>query len=254
MKLIAAYALIVRDVSRILRQKMRMAGTLVRPLLWLLVIGTGFSTIIPSVDHYSYQTYLMPGLIGMVLLFGGVLCALTMAIERDSGTLRLLLVAPFARFWIILMRVISSSIIAMVYTTLFILVVLPFNFMPHQIDYPLLIASIFLSALLWASMGMLLVVLSKNMENFSLVINFVIFPLYFLSGALYPLRDLPPLMKSIVQFNPFSYCVDFIQHGMKMENITHYSLVFDSSVIITCTIFIIGLTAFVFMKKSFEDL
>lgn len=250
----AASALINRDIHRILRQKMRLAGTLVRPLLWLLVIGTGFSGIIPSIDNYAYQTYLMPGLIGMVLLFGGVLCALTTALEKDAGTIRLLLVAPFSRIWIILFRATSAAIVALIYTALFILVVYPFHFIPSDINYPLFVISIVLCAHLWGSFGMFLVVLSKSMENFSLIINFVVFPLYFLSGALYPLQHLPEYMKFVTQLNPFCYCVDLIQHSMKMTAVTHYTLAFDCAVITISTVLLLALTSIIFMKKSFEDL
>ncbi len=250
----AASALIIKDVRRILRQKMRLAGNLVRPLLWLLVIGTGFSSIIPSVDNYPYQTYLMPGLIGMVLLFGGTLCALTMALERDSGTIRLLLIAPFSRIWIILFRVISAAIIATIYAALLVLIITPFHFMPPDVNYPLFLFSIILSALLWASFGMFLVVLSKSMENFSLIINFIVFPLFYLSGALYPLQQLPKSMKYIIQLNPFTYCVDLIQHGMGMTNVAHYSLEVDLAVIITSTFLLIVVAATIFVNKSFEEL
>ncbi|MGD9592322.1 MAG: ABC transporter permease, partial [Candidatus Berkiella sp.] len=193
----AAKALIYRDLTRVMRNKLRIAGTLVRPLLWLVVIGSGYSSIVPTVGKYPYQTYLMPGLIGMVLLFGSVLCSLTMAIEKESGSIRLLLVAPFSRYWIIVLRIISSAMIAVVYAFLFISIVLPFNLLPAQINYPLFCMSICMTSLLWGATGTLIAVLSRGMENFSLIINLVIFPLFFLSGALYPLNDIPTYMRLV---------------------------------------------------------
>lgn len=250
----AAVTVIKRDVKRALRQRLRLLGTLVRPLLWLFVIGTGLSTVIHPLANYPYQTYLLPGLIGMVLLFGGVLSALTTALEKDSGTIRILLLAPFSRVWIVLMRTVSAAVIAVSYVSLFILSILPFGLFPPDINIPLMALSIICIAILWGAVGVLFAVLAKGMENFSLIMNFVVFPLYFLSGGLYPLNDLPKFMKYIIQLNPFSYCVDLIQHAMNMQPLAHYTQITDIVVIVSSTIIILAISSTLFLKKSFEDI
>lgn len=250
----AALALISKDVMRALRQKMRLLSTLSRPLLWLFVIGTGLGSVIAPLNDYPYQTYLIPGLVGMVLLFGGILSALTTALEKDFGTLRILLIAPFSRGWIIIFRALSAAIIAIIYTCLFVLIILPFYFYPKEVDYTLLLAAIILSSLLWGSFGMFLVVLSKSSENFSVMMNFVVFPLYFLSGGLYPLHNLPTMMKQVVQLNPFTYCVDFLQHSMNLTGLTHYSLAMDISIILISALVFLFVATFLFLRKPYEEL
>ncbi|MBS0285996.1 MAG: ABC transporter permease [Proteobacteria bacterium] len=250
----AAIALISKDVRRALRQKMRLLSTLSRPLLWLFVIGTGLGSVIQPLNDYPYQTYLIPGLVGMVLLFGGILSALTTALEKDFGTLRFLLIAPFSRGWIIIFRALSAAIIAIIYTLLFVLIILPFYFYPKEVDYSLLVMTIITSALLWGAFGMLLVVFSKTSENFSVIMNFVVFPLYFLSGGLYPLHNLPPIMKQVVQLNPFTYCVDMLQHSMHLDGLAHYTVTMDIAVMLSAAFVFVFIAVILFLRKPYEEL
>jgi ABC-2 type transport system permease protein len=246
-------ACIIRDLSKALKQKTRLLGTMARPLLWLLVIGQGLDTVVTQVSEYRYQGYLLPGLVGMVLLFGGVLCALSIASEKESGVIRLYLMAPFSRSWIVFARTVSAAIVAIFYVSFFILLVYPFDFFPHQVQWTLLGTAILTSALLWASFGMLLAVFSKSMENFSLIVNLIIFPLYFFSGALYPLKGLPSTLHHITLLNPFSYCVDLLQHAMNMTEVTHYSVKLDLFVIIVFTLILTSVSCIVFNHKSFDE-
>ncbi len=233
---------------------MRLLSTLSRPLLWLFVIGTGLGSVITPLNDYPYQTYLVPGLVGMVLLFGGILSALTMALERDHGTILFLLIAPFSRGWITIFRTLGAAITASIYTLLFVLIIMPFYFYPTEVDYTLLLSAIILCALLWGAFGMLLAVLSKGMENFSVMMNFVIFPLYFLSGGLYPLQHLPYVMKQVVLLNPFTYCVDLLQHSMNLKGLTHFSITVDISVIVICTLLFLAASCVIFLKKPYEKM
>ena len=204
-------AIIGRDLKRTLRQRGRLLSSLVRPLLWLVVIGGGVETLVAR--DGTYRDFLVPGLVAMALLFGGMLAALSLVHDKESGVLRMLLAAPLHHGWIVFARTLSAAAVALLQATLLLVVLAVCGWLGAATDWPLLAAGLVLTALTAATLGMLVAVWARSLENFAVMMNLIIFPIFFLSGALYPVHGLPPWLKAIAVANPFSYGVDLLKHA-----------------------------------------
>ncbi len=217
----ALVAIIARDLKRMLRQRGRLISAMVRPLIWLLVIGTGFQSLVDAGNGRGYQHFLVPGLVGMVILFGSMLASLALVYDKESGVMRMLIIAPFPRYWIILGRTVSASIVGIVQSLMLIVILSIIGYFTFPANLTLFALGLLLTALVCASLGMLVAVYSDTLENFAVIMNFVIFPMFFLSGALYPIQQLPGPLRIIATVNPFSYGVDLIKHGLLSELATY---------------------------------
>lgn len=216
-------AIIKRELIKLSRQRGRLISAMVRPLIWLLVIGAGFQTLIGESAQGDYRQFMAPGLICMTLLFGSMLASLSMIYDKESGIMRMLIVAPWPHSVIVLARL-SSAIIAGLVQALLLIVILALLGFVGTIAHPLLmILALLLTAAVCAATGMLIAVHSKTLENFAVIMNFVIFPMFFLSGALYPLDQLPLYLKFIAYLNPFSYGVDLMKHAMLTSSVDRFS-------------------------------
>jgi ABC-2 type transport system permease protein len=207
----AIAAIIVRELRRTLRQRGRLLSSLVRPLLWLVVIGGGVETMVAR--DGSYRDFLVPGLVAMALLFGGMLAALSLVHDKESGVLRMLLAAPLHHGWIVVARTLSAAAAGLLQALLLLAVLAACGWLGAGTDWPLLAAGLALTALAAATLGMLVAVWARSLENFAVMMNLVIFPLFFLSGALYPVQRLPFWLKAAAVANPFSYGVDLLKHA-----------------------------------------
>ena len=217
-------AIATREVAKFVRQFGRLASALVRPLLWLVVFAAGFQNvfgvaIVPPYQTYiPYQVYIVPGLVGMVLLFNGMQSSLAMVYDREMGMMRLLLTAPLPRWYLLLAKLVAGTVLSMLQAYVFLLVALLFG-----IDLPgwgLLQALPFLvlAGMMLGALGLLLSVHVRQLENFAGTMNFVIFPMFFLSPALYPLWKLEESGASVIHliatWNPFTHAVESVRHAM----------------------------------------
>ena len=204
----AMRAVVGREINRFLRQPSRLASALVRPLLWFVVFSAGFHnvfgvSIVPPYETYvEYQVYMVPGLLGMVALFNGMQSSLSMVYDREMGVMRLLLTAPLPRGWLLA----------------FMLISLAFGVEFSWQHLPLMLLTMVTGATLLAAMGLMLSVYIKQLENFAGTMNFVIFPMFFISPALYPLWKLDESgawwLLTLAQWNPFTHVVEAIRFAM----------------------------------------
>jgi len=215
-----------REILRFLQQRERFFAALVRPLIWLFVFAAGFRaalglSIIPPYQTYiTYDTYIVPGLIAMIQLFAGMQSSLSMVYDREMGSMRILLTAPLPRWFLLLSRLIGSTIVSIFQVYAFLLVAKLFGIdiplMGHILVFPALV----LSGLMLGSLGMLLSSTIRQLENFAGVMNFVIFPMFFMSSALYPLwkiKESSVPLYNFCQFNPFTYAVELIRFALYAE-------------------------------------
>jgi ABC-2 type transport system permease protein len=207
------YAVMEREVMKTLRQRTRLLASLVRPLMWLYIIGAGFGAAFDT-GGGNYQQYLVPGIVGMTLLFGAMLAALSLVHDKESGVMRMLVIAPFAHHWIVLAKLLSAALTAILQAVLLLIVLAPLGFLDARMDWLLLLIGLVVGGLTCASIGVLTAAFSRTIENFAAVMNFVIFPVFFLSGALYATRDLPFVLHVVARFNPFTQVVDILKHAM----------------------------------------
>jgi ABC-2 type transport system permease protein len=208
------YAVLEREVVKMFRQRTRLLSAMVRPLIWLFVIGAGFGTVVGRARGVDYQQFLVPGVLGMTILFGAMLAALTMVYDKESGVMRMLIIAPFAHHWIIVAKTLSAALAGIVQATLLLVVLAALGFLSWKMSYALLAAGILMTALSCAGIGILVAAFTRTLDNFAAIMNFVIFPVFFLSGALYPIENLPVALKVVAMLNPFTYAVDLLKHAL----------------------------------------
>ncbi|RQP26763.1 ABC transporter permease [Piscinibacter terrae] len=221
-------AVVARELLKFARQWTRLVSALVRPLLWLVVFSTGFRNVFgvaivePYDTYVPYDVYIAPGLVGMVLLFNGMQSSLSMVVDRELGVMRLLLTAPLPRAWLLLAKLVATAVLSLAQALVFVAVAVAIGtdlpwWGPHV---PMALLAMACTALMLGALGLMLSVSIRQLENFAGAMNFVIFPMYFLSTALYPLwkfqeADARWLLVA-AQFNPFTHAVEWIRfaaHG-----------------------------------------
>jgi len=213
MSVSAVAAVVERELLKMRRQRGRLLASLVRPLLWLLVIGSGFTALESAHGPSNYQSFLVPGVIGMTLLFGGMLAALSTVFDKESGVMRMLIIAPIAHYWIVLAKATGAMVVALVQVLSLLIVLALLHFVHPPTSLLLLAAALIGTALVSASFGMLIAAWSGTVENFATLMNLVIFPVFFLSGSLYPVERLPTILRTIATANPYTHGVDLLRHS-----------------------------------------
>ena len=222
----ALYAIVGREGLRFLHQRERFLAALVRPLVWLLVFAAGFRaalglSIIPPYETYIvYEVYIVPGLCGMILLFNGMQSSLSLVYDRETGSMRLLLTAPLPRWWLLFAKLVGSTLISILQALTFLLIARLFGIEPPWIGYLTVIPALALAGFMLGALGLMLSSFVRQLENFAGVMNFVIFPMFFLSSALYPLwkmRESSDLLHDICAANPFTRAVELIRFALYGE-------------------------------------
>ncbi len=224
--LTALRAIVLREALRFVHQRERFIAALVRPLVWLLVFAAGFRaalglSIIPPYQTYiTYETYIVPGLCGMVLLFNGMQSSLSLVYDRETGSMRLLLTAPLPRGWLLFCKLLGTTAISILQVYTFLLIAYFFGIEMEPLGYIAALPALMLSGLMLGALGLALSSFIKQLENFAGVMNFVIFPMFFLSSALYPLwkmAESSPLLRDICAVNPFTHAVELIRFALYLE-------------------------------------
>ncbi len=220
---ISLLAIIRRELHRFVHQRTRFFSALVRPLLWLLIFAAGLRaalglSIIPPYSTYVlYQTYIAPGLCGMIFLFNGMQSALALVYDREMGSMRLLLTSPIPRSWILFSKLIGSSIVGILQAYVFLFIAWFFDIQMTALGYLYALPAMFLTALMLGAFGLFISSTIKQLENFAGVMNFVIFPMFFLSTALYPVWRMAEgsvILARICELNPFSHGVELVRFAL----------------------------------------
>ena len=219
----AMRAIVLRELLKFSQQTGRLVSALVRPLLWLAVFAAGFRNVFgvaivePYDTYIPYDVYIVPGLVGMVLLFNGMQSSLAMVYDREMGLMRLLLTAPLPRPWLLFCKLCATALLSVLQALAFVAVAALLGTTLPLLSWAGLHAFLALlaAALMLGALGLLLSVHIKQLENFAGTMNFVIFPMYFMSTALYPLWKLQESgaewVYQLARFNPFTYSVEWIR-------------------------------------------
>jgi ABC-2 type transport system permease protein len=208
-----SYYIMKRDLIRMMRQKMPLIGAVVRPVLWLFLLGTGlkFGFIALPLVGINWQQYIFPGIIAMNVLFSGVMAGASIVWDREFGFLKEITIAPIPRWSIILGKTMSGAIIA-AFQGIIVLAVYPLlGISLGLLQLLQTVLAVFFIALAVTAVGVLLAARIRSMEGFGAVNNFVVMPVFFLSGALHPLSNIPDWLKIMIYLNPFSYAVDLLR-------------------------------------------
>jgi len=280
-----------REILRYLHQRERFLSALVRPLIWLFIFAAGFRqtlgiSIIPPYETYVlYEEFIAPGLIAMILLFNAMQSSLSMVYDRETGTMRTLLVSPFPRSFLLLSKLLGGVSVALIQAYAFMLVAWFWGISPPPITevklftfydapswagsaiptmtdpivtslfsvpaliqpfagYITVIPAIILAGLMLGSLALFISSVIKQLENFAGVMNFVIFPMFFASSALYPLwriREASPMLFEICRLNPFTYATELIRFALYGQ-VDTVSL----ALVIGCTIVFLAAAVFAY--------
>ncbi|SDD19111.1 ABC transporter permease [Ruegeria marina] len=221
--LVALNAIVLREAQRFVQQRGRFVAALVRPLIWLLVFAAGFRAALglsiapPYQTYITYEVYIVPGLCGMILLFNGMQSSLSLVYDREMGSMRLLLTAPLPRWWLLFCRLVASTAISILQAYTFLAVAAAFGIRMPASGYIAVLPALAITGIMLGALGLALSSLIKQLENFAGVMNFVIFPMFFLSTALYPLwkmAESSTLLRDICAVNPFSHAVELIRFAL----------------------------------------
>jgi ABC-2 type transport system permease protein len=224
--LVCLGGIVGREALRFIHQKERFLSALVRPLVWLFIFAAGFRAVLgvsiepPYVTYVLYEVYVTPGLVAMIQLFNGMQSSLSMVYDRETGTMRTLLVSPFPRWYLLSSKLAAGVVVSIFQVYAFLLIAWFWEIRPPWLGYVTVLPALMLSGLMLGALGLVLSSLIRQLENFAGVMNFVIFPMFFASSALYPLwrvREASPLLYHICRFNPFSYCVDLIRFALYLQ-------------------------------------
>ena len=251
----AIYAVIVRELIRFQRQRGRLVASFARPLLWLIVIGSGFEKLVPNQGTVSYKQFLLPGLFGMVILFSTMLTALATVHDREFGPIRMLLIAPLPRSVTVFAKTLSAAILGVIQCLLLFPLIWILGLRPTFDAIVALILAIALTSFAIASLGMVIASRMRSIENFAGIMNFLMFPMFFLSGALYPASLLPGWMQPLVRINPLTYGIDLMRHpllrGLYPGNLgTDYLVSFDILVLVLFSIVMLLLASLLFGEEE----
>jgi ABC-2 type transport system permease protein len=222
----AFLAISKREMIRFFQQRGRFISALVRPLIWLFVFAAGFRaalgvSIIPPYQTYvPYETFVTPGLVAMVLLFAGMQASLAMVYDREMGSMRVLLTSPLPRWYALMSKLAAGTLVAILQAYVFLVIAYLYGVRFPPAGFITVLPALLLAGLALGAIGLFLSSLIEQLENFAGVMNFVIFPAFFLSSALYPLwkmKESSQLLYYICVWNPFTYCVELIRHALYLK-------------------------------------
>ena len=224
--LICARGIVWREALRFIHQRERFLSALVRPLVWLFIFAAGFRAVLglsieaPYETYIVYEVYVVPGLCAMIQLFNGMQSSLSMVYDRETGAMRTLLISPYPRWFLLLSKLLASVAVSVLQVYGFLAIAWLWGIEPPPLGYLAVLPALVLSGMLLGALGLLLSSVIRQLENFAGVMNFVIFPMFFASTALYPLwrlQESSPTLATIALWNPFTHCVELIRFALYLS-------------------------------------
>jgi len=241
------YILWLRQLKRYFRSRSRIIGSLGQPLLFLVAFGFGLGPTFAKAGQGNYLEFIAPGIISMSILFTAIFSGIEIIWDRQFGFLKEVLVAPVTRWQIMVGRTLGGATVAVFQGLIVLLLSLFFGFKIETFTLiPQMLIFMILIALLFTAMGTAIASILTDMQGFQLIMNFLIMPIFFLSGALFPLNGLPKAIQTVVSINPLSYGVDGLRGAV--TGVFSFGLVTDLVVLSIATTFLIGLGTFLFSK------
>jgi ABC-2 type transport system permease protein len=243
----AIYILWLREVKKYGRSRVQIIASLGQPLLYLLVLGFGLGPVYQKAGGGSYLQFMAPGIVGMAVLFTSVFSGIALLWDRQFGFLKETLVAPVPRIYVMIGRTLGGATVAMLQGTLIVVVCLIAGFRPVSlIGIPLGFAFMALIAIVFAALGTSIGSSLQDMQGFQLIMNFLVLPIFFLSGALFPLNNLPKALSFVTNLDPLSYGVDGLRAAL--IGASHFGAIVDAVVLAVVAVGLLGLGAWRFSK------
>jgi ABC-2 type transport system permease protein len=213
----AIYTIWLRNMKRYFRSKSRIIGSLAQPLLFFLVLGFGVGSVISptaSSGGFSYLKFIAPGIVAMSVLFTSIFSGIQIIWDRQFGFLKETLIAPVSRISIMIGQTLGGASTALIQGLIVFIIAFLIGGLTFHTGILIALVFMFLIGISFTALGIAIASRMRDMQGFQLIINFVIMPLFFLSGALFPLTNSPPLLQTIVSLNPLTYGVEGIRYGI----------------------------------------
>jgi ABC-2 type transport system permease protein len=248
------YVICMREFIKFFREKSRLLGTLARPILWLFVVGNGMSSLVRPTAGFSYLQFIFPGMIGMTILFSSIFSSISIVWDREFGFMKEMLVAPIPRTSIVIGKAVSGTLIS-VAQAIIIMALIPFLGMHVSVlQFIEVVGIAVLVSFCVTSLGILIAARLTSFDGFNIIMNFLVMPMLFLSGAMYPVQAMPLVLRRMTLFNPLTYGVDAFKHvllGTAPPPMgPEFSLGLDLFLIVLLAAIMITLAAVSFRKKE----
>lgn len=245
------YAIWLREIKRYLKSKSRIVGSGGQPLIWLAIFGVGLGSVF-KLTGINYTTYMAPGILGMTLLFTSIFAGINVVWDKQFGFMKEILVAPVPRSGIVLGKIIGSGTIAVLNAFIVLIIVIAFGVIPlSTLTIFSLAETVFFMAMIAAifvAIGLIIASYINNIEGFQVIINFLVMPLFFLSGAIFPLTSAPLWMKGVSYIDPLQYGVD----GMRgaMVGVHAFPIYIDAIVVIVVALALVAISDHAFRRMQ----
>jgi ABC-2 type transport system permease protein len=243
----AIFILWLRQIKRYSRSRAQIVASLGQPLLYLFVLGFGLGPVYQQAGRGSYLQFVAPGVVGMSVLFTSIFSGIGLLWDRQFGFLKETLVAPVPRLHICIGHTLGGATIAMIQGTLVLVVCFIAGFRPeHLSTVPLAMLFMALIAIVFAGLGTAIGSTLQNMQGFQLIMNFLVMPIFFLSGALFPLNNIPTALSVVTKLDPLTYGVDGLRGAF--IGVSHFGMVTDAAVLVGVACIFLALGAWSFSK------
>jgi len=240
------YILWLRQIKRYFQSRSRMIGSLGQPILFLVALGFGFGSVYSKAGGGNYIDFLAPGIIAMGILFTAIFSGIEIIWDRQFGFLKETLVAPVSRISIMIGRTLGGATVALFQGVLVLIISLFIGFHPILAGIPGAILFMLGIALVFTALGTGIASVLEDMQGFQLIMNFVVMPVFFLSGALFPLDTAPEALKVVAYLNPLAYGIDGLRGTL--SNAAQFGLWTDTIVLSCIIIVFISVGAWLFSK------
>lgn len=254
MELNVIYVIVARELKKFFREKSRLFSAIARPLLWLFIVGAGISRLVPRETGMPYTQFIFPGIIGMTILFSSMFSSISIIWDKEFGFMKEILVAPVSRISIVIGKALSGTLVSTMQAAI-ILALFPFlGFQLNLLQIMTVILICFAVSFCISSFGIVLATFYDSYESFSVIMNFIIMPMFFLSGAMYPVKLLPDIFRIVAQINPLTYGIDILKYAIFPPESGYmgpdFSVLNSLAVIIFSSIAFVALAGRAFERKG----
>ncbi len=250
----AVYVIVAREFKKFVREKSRLISTIARPLVWLFLVGGGMSRLVPASGAVTYIQFIFPGILGMTILFSSIFSSISIIWDKEFGFMKEILVAPISRFSVVVGKAMSGMVISTIQA---VIILAFFPALGLKIGILQVVGVVFVCAVLSfaiSAFGIVLASVYENYESFSVIMNFIVMPMFFLSGAMYPVKLMPVTLQVFTKVNPLTFGVDALKHLIfpfeKGRMGADFPLLLDISMIIAASVLFVVIGGKAFERKG----
>jgi len=254
MELNAIYVLVAREFKKFMRARSRLVSTIARPLLWLFLVGAGMSRIVSPDAGMPYTQFIFPGILGMTILFSSIFSSISIIWDKEFGFFKEILAAPVSRISIVVGKGLSGTVVSTIQAAIVLLLFPLLGFKLGLLQILSVLAIAVIMSFCIASFGVVLASFYESYESFSVIMNFIVMPMFFLSGAMYPVKLLPKALGIAAKLNPLTYGVDAmknvifpLEEGPMSPDFTLFT---DIAVIVVLSAAFVAIAARLFERKD----